>query len=170
MGSFGWYHIFFRYFVWITCINCHNPGRGRDIDEEYFGRRIVNRPTGATRHLDFGDALLASEIDDRRGLRIRNGRIADIGDHQKTALGVEGDTVRPYANANLQGVALISWRKYRDGILAPVCRKNQTARFGHQCARYCGQTRNRLEVTILSAVDHVDRIIGGVRNVDPIRG
>jgi hypothetical protein len=45
-------------------------------------------------------------------MRIRNGRIADIGGHQNTAFGVERHAVRPYANANLEGVALVSRSKY----------------------------------------------------------
>jgi hypothetical protein len=45
-------------------------------------------------------------------MRIRNGRIADIGGHQNTAFGVERHAVRPYANANFEGVALVSRSKY----------------------------------------------------------
>src|SRR5262249_35257877 len=81
MGSFGWHHVFLRYFYRLTGINCHDQCRRRDIDEERLDRRVVNRPSGATRHFDFGDALLTPNIDDGRGMRIRNGRIPNVGDH-----------------------------------------------------------------------------------------
>jgi hypothetical protein len=112
MWAFGRHLIFLRYFGRVTSINCHDLGWRSDIDEECIECRVVNRPTGTTGYFDFGNSLVAPNVHYGRGVGIRNGRIADVGNDQKTAIGVECDAIRFDANANLESVPLITRRKH----------------------------------------------------------
>src|SRR5262249_4269012 len=62
MRAFRWYLILFRYFIRRPSIDCDDPGGGGDIDEERLCRRVINRPAGAARYFDFGNALAAINI------------------------------------------------------------------------------------------------------------
>src|SRR5215831_2225535 len=105
MRSFCWYLIFLYYPGRVSSINCDDLCRRCDIDEECFECRVVDRPTGATGYFDFGNSFLAPNIDDRCGIRIRDCRIADVSDDQKTARGIECDAVRLDADTDLESVS-----------------------------------------------------------------
>src|SRR5215471_5491277 len=105
MRAFRRHFILLRYFVGMTSINCDDPGWRRDIDEECLGFRVVDRPTGTARNLDFGHSLPAPHIDDRCSIRIRNSSVAHICNDQKTATIVECYAIRFDADADLETVA-----------------------------------------------------------------
>src|SRR5438270_3528901 len=98
--------ILFRYLGRLTRINSDDPRWRSDIDEEHLGRGVVNRPTCATGDFDFGDALPASDIQDRYRMGIRNQGAADIRGDQDAASGVECEPVRFHSYIYLESAPL----------------------------------------------------------------
>ena len=131
---------------------------------------IVDRPTRAAGDFDFGDPLPASEVHDRYRMRIRNRGVADVRSDQDAAGGVEREPIRLHAYGDLESVPLGTRRKHRDGILASIGREDEPARFRHERTCHCREAGYRFNVSILRAVDHVDGIVAGMRDVEPIRG
>src|SRR5262249_59520689 len=82
--------------------------------------------------------------------------------------GVEPAPVRLNTYSNLKGVLLVKGRKPRDGFLATIAREDETARFGYERTCHSHEIRYRFNVPISPAIDHVDRIIAGMCDVDPI--
>src|SRR4029453_3092483 len=141
-----------------------------NVDEEHLARRVVNRPPRATRDLDFGDPFPARQIDDRYRMRVRNRGVADVRDNQNAASRIERESVRLHAYDDLERVALGMWRKHRDRVFASIGCKNEATRFGRARPCRCHESGDRLNVKITRAVDHVDPIVAGMRNVEPICG
>ena len=65
---------------------------------------------------------------------------------------------------------LVTRREYRDGILATIAREDEIAGFRDERTCHCRQAGYRFNVLISRAVDHVDRVIAGMCDVEPIRG
>src|SRR5438105_3980491 len=112
MRSFCRYLIFLCYPGRVASINRDDLCWRRDIDEECFERRVIDRPTGTTGYFDFGDSFSAPNVDDRCCIRIRDCRITDVGNDQKAATRVECDAIRLDADADLESVSLIARRKH----------------------------------------------------------
>ncbi len=154
----------------VTGIDGDDPRRRHDIDEERLARGVVNRPARATGDRDLGDPLPAHDINDRYRIRIRDRGVADIRGDQDAARGIESESVRFHADGNLESIPLGTWREHRDGVLAAIGRKDEPARLGHQRTCHRRESGDRFDVSIARAVDHVDRIVAGMRDVEPIRG
>src|SRR5215475_3368973 len=65
---------------------------------------------------------------------------------------------------------LVTRREYQDGVLATIAHKDEIARFKDERPCHCHQAGYRFNVLISRAVDHVDRVIAGMCDVEPIRG
>ena len=85
-------------------------------------------------------------------------------------MGVEREPVGLNTYGDLESVPLVTRRECRDCILAPIAREDETARFGDERTCHSREARYRPNVPISRAVDHVDRIVAGMCDVDPVRG
>src|SRR6516165_2300019 len=103
-------------------------------------------------------------------MRIRNRGVANVRGDQDATSGIEREHVRLHTYGDLESVPLGTRRKYRDGILATITREDETARFGDERTCHSHNARDRFDVLISRTVDHVDRIIARMCDVDPIRG
>jgi hypothetical protein len=168
--SFRRDRVFLRYPGRVAGIDSDDPRRRRDVDEEHLASRIVDCPTRAAGNLDFGDSFPSSDVDDRYRVRIRNRRVSDVRSDQRTASGVECEPVRLHTDGDLEGVPLGTRREHRDGIFASVAREDEAARFGDQRTGDGREARHRFDVPISRAVDDVDGIVAGMRDIEPVRG
>src|SRR5262245_66568893 len=84
--------------------------------------------------------------------------------------GVEREPVRLDAYRDLEGILLVPRCEHRDGILTPVAGEDEAVRFGDERTCHSDEARYRRNVPISRAVDHVDRIVARMCNVEPVRG
>src|SRR5262245_14556989 len=103
-------------------------------------------------------------------MRARNRGVAEVRDNQNAASRIEGESVRLHAYDDLERLTLRMWRKHRDSVFGSIGCKDEATRFGHERTCHCHESRHRLNVQVTRAVDHVDRIVAGMRNVEPICG
>src|SRR5436309_13885885 len=103
-------------------------------------------------------------------MRIGNRAVANVRGDQDAARGVERESIRLHAYGDLEGIVLCTWRKHRDSVLTSIGREDESTYFRHERTCHSHEPRDRLNVSVLTNVDHVDRIIAGMRNVKPIRG
>ena len=101
-------------------------------------------------------------------MRIRNRGVANVRGDEDAAGGVEREPVRLHAYGDLESVLLGTWRKHRDGVLASIGCEDESARFRHERTCHCRESGHRFNVSISRAVDHVDRIVAGMRDVETV--
>src|SRR5262249_6351590 len=82
----------------------------------------------------------------------------------------ERNPVRLDADGDLEPIPLVIRLEYRNGVLAPVGGEHQLALFGNQRTGHRGQAGDRFNVAVLGAVDHIDRVVCGMRNIETIGG
>ena len=95
--------------------------------------------------------------------------VANVRGNQETTRGIEREPVRLNTYGDLESVPLVTRREYRDGILATIAREDETARLGDERTCHSHDAGHRFNVPISRGVDHVDRIIASMCDVDPIR-
>jgi len=103
-------------------------------------------------------------------MRLRDRGVTDIRSDQDAARWVEGKTVRLHAHPDLESVTLGTRCKHGDGVLTSIGGKDESTRFGHENAGHRRQAGDRFEIFILRDVDHIDRVVAGVRDVEPVCG
>src|SRR5437667_5279258 len=103
-------------------------------------------------------------------MRIWNRAVANVRGDQDAARGVERGSIRLHAYGDLEGIVLCTWRKHRDSVLTSIGREDESTRFRHERTCHSRESGDRFNVSIPTNVDHVDRIVAGMRNVEPIRG
>ena len=91
------------------------------------------------------------------------------GDQDATS-GVEREPVRLNTYGDLESVPLVTRRECRDCVLATIACEDEPARFRDERTCHSHEARYRFNVSIARAVDHVDGIIAGMCDVDPICG
>jgi hypothetical protein len=62
------------------------------------------------------------------------------------------------------------WRKHRDSVLASIGGEDETTRFRDERTGHSRQSRDRFDVPIFFKINHVDRVVTGVCDVEPISG
>src|SRR5262249_56956676 len=105
--------------------------------------------------------------DEWDGARADNRGVADVRGEEPRAPRVVGEAVRTDPDGDLLH-AWIADGEHSDGVLAAVRGEHQI-RFGDERPSDAGQPRNRLDVPPRRDVDHVDRVVRGVSDVDPPR-
>src|SRR5215472_11339275 len=93
-------------------------------------------------------------------------RSQQSGDHERDRT----RALRLNTYGDLESVPLVTRREYRDGILATIAREDEIARFRDERTCHCHQAGYRFNVLISRAVDHIDRVIAGMCDVEPVRG
>src|SRR5262249_58894061 len=71
---------------------------------------------------------------------------------------------------DLEGVPLVKGRESGDVILATIAREDEIALLRDEPPCHCHQAGYRFNVLISRAVDHIDRVIAGMCDVEPVRG
>src|SRR5262249_19582937 len=145
--------IYLRYFSRVSGLNSDDPRRRGDIDEERLNRRVINCPTGATGHYDFGSLLPTANIHDRYRMGIRNRGIADVSGDEDAASRVKCKPVGLHAYPYLECILFGARCKYRDCIFPAITRENETALFRYESPCYRRETRHRLEISVVHTVD-----------------
>jgi hypothetical protein len=102
-------------------------------------------------------------------MRVRDRRVADVGGDQDASNVIEREPVRLHTDPDLERVPLGARREHRNGVFASVGCKDKAHRLGHQSACHAREAGNRFNVPISRDVDHIDRIVAGVRDIEPIR-
>src|SRR5262249_48004636 len=60
------------------------------------------------------------------------------------------------------------WGKNRDGVLAAIRGEDKSAAFRNKCTRHPFEAVQRFNVSVVGAVDDIQRIVAGVRDVETI--
>src|SRR5205809_6188776 len=141
-------------------------GRVGYVDVERCRPGVEDRPAGSAGDGNVGDGGFGGEVHDRNGVRPRHRRIAHVGGEQQATLGRVGEAVRPAPDLHLDESVFAGGREDSHGVLAAIGGEHQVVRFGHQHPGDSGQTRDRAKVRAGRAVDHVERVVGGVRYVE----
>jgi len=137
-----------------------------DVDVEGLGVGIEHSPAGAARHLDRGAHRAGVEVDHRQGVGAWHRWIADIGGQHQPALRVIGEAVGPHADGDLRHLRVGPGREHPDRVLAAIGGEDELAFVAHKRACDRGQVRHREEMPTRDRIEHVDRIVGGVGDVD----
>jgi hypothetical protein len=103
-------------------------------------------------------------------MRVRQRGVANVRGDQNAATRVESEPVRLHAYSDLERVSLGAWRKHRNSVFASIGCNDEITRLGHERTRDPCKCRDGFNVSISRDVDDVDRIVAGVRDVEPIRG
>ena len=92
-----------RNLLGMACIDDDDLSGVGDIDKEHLLLRIKHRPPRPPWHGHTGDQRMRRHIDDRHGIRVRDARVTDIGNHEEVTPRIIRQTVGVEADGDFLG-------------------------------------------------------------------
>ena len=146
-------------------VDPHDDRRGLDVREDRVRSGVVDRPARTAGEGDRGHDPRLVDGDDRRGAALA-GRLAEIERVDAAALPVIREPVRPRADADARERSLVGTPVQAHACGAAVGRGEEIVLAVDEHSGHAGQATDRPEVGVARAIDDVDGIHRGVRDVE----
>src|SRR4029077_6887295 len=125
----------------------------------------VNCPTRASGHGKVRDRGFLLHVHYRDCEGAWDCWIADICSKQEIAAWIMSQTIGPDAHFHLDDTHFVFRREKAHSVFAAICGEHEIMLFRYKRYGHTSHVRDRAHVLIFHAVDHIERVIGRMRDV-----